>query len=352
MLGISGSGKTSYMAGLAQRMCNSGVMGITISPTAETSEASAVARSNFSRVQFANNKFQFPAGTMSTTNWNFALARAGKHVCHFDWVDFRGGFIDQLHTGVDTDKKGDIEGFLSYAQASDGILVFVDMIQAYRLRDDQDAFEHFSRLPAIFRFLIDTTSTRRSMTVSPKSLVIVGTKADSDLLPKDLQTENFSGLNELLRRQIFRYAAPLLSSGWKIAVCSVGAVGLGKVTSTEAASDSVLEPPTVVTKITGMPSPINVEVPLLYCLLHELRKIVDLGSSRIAHNEDLAARARGEKGLGDWMISLLTKAPSAAEQLIDYERRIAAERNLLTQFLPAIPEIEEILRPKLVALSI
>lgn len=350
MLGISGSGKTSYMAGLAQKMSSIGVGGFTISPAGSDAAASAIERSKFAKLMFSNNDFDFPPGTTNTTNWVFSLAKHGVGSVFFEWVDFRGGFIDQIYTGVDDGARTDIEEFLRYAQASDAILIFVDAVRLYRTQGNRGAFERLTRLPALFQYLIDF-SAQESSRVN-RTLVVVNTKADSDLLPQSLQSNNFQQLNELSRRELASYIDPLHQFGWRVAICSTGAVGVGCVKSTEEPAKSFREAPRVSVEITADPNPANVETPLLFCLLQEIRKLTALATSSVHHREYVRQQIERESRLLDFLKVALQNSPTIRERIANLDTKLAEDRGLLASFQRLIPELEGLLRGKMLLISV
>ena len=341
MLGISGSGKTSFMAGLAQRLSQDSVSGYTISPAANSAMDAAFARANLQQIQFAQNDFTFPIGTTSTTTWTFNLLRGGREVCYFEWIDFRGGYLDQLHDGIKKGNETELQEFLTYVQASDAVLIFVDSIRAFRYHKTPAAFQQHTKVPGIFRFLIDIARSGR-----PKTFVIVGTKADSDLIPTELQANSFLGMSNVLAEATRTFYAPLLENHWCGAVASVGAVGIGKVASTVKAATSFREVDMVTTSITDFPDPVNVELPVLYCLYEELRKAVAVGTKRINQQNYELDRVLAERNLLNFLWAKIAKVPTPAEEAEHLKRRIGDEREVLLAFAPAVPELDRIVRQR------
>jgi hypothetical protein len=350
MLGISGSGKTSYMAGLAQRMCNIGVGGFTISPTGHDAATAAIERSKFTRLMFSSNDYDFPPGTTNTTDWIFALSKDGGSGVHFEWIDFRGGFLDQLQTGIDPSSHSDVQTLLQYAQASDAILVFVDSIRLFKYQGNQAALEQNTRLPALFQYLIDSSISQGDNV--KRTLVVVNTKADSDLLPQSLQANHFSQLNDLARRELEKYLQPLYKFGWNVAICSAGAVGIGCVTSIETPAKSFKQIATIAATITDHPNPVNVETPLLYCLLQEIRRISSLVSNSVAHKEYAKRKMERENVYLDYIKSALQKTETVGQRLSSIDKKLLEEKTLLKSFQSLIPELENLIRGKIQALTI
>lgn len=350
MLGISGAGKTSYMAGLAQRMCNVGVGGFTIAPTGSNAAAAAVERSRFTQLMFSSNDYYFPPGTISTSKWIFALSKNGKAGPLFEWVDFRGGFIDQLHRGVDETSRSQVEEFLRYAQASDALLIFVDSVRLYRYQDNPSALEAFIRVSPLFQYLIDIS--REDCSRPGRSIIIVNTKADSDLLPSDMQRDNFMPLNLLSHRLFRRHIDPLFAFGWHVGFCSVGAVGIGSVKSTENPPKSFREPPEISVSISNHPNPINVETPLLYCLLQEVRRISALGENRVAQLDYERSRLEKERTLWNYALSKIQGTPLAGDMVRDIEVKLRQEKNVLHSFRSLMPDLEALVRGKILVASV
>lgn len=346
MLGISGSGKTTYMAGLAQQMFENTVGdGYTISPSADDLGDGAVDKSNFSRLLLANNDFNFPAGTTGTTNWEFNLCKGGTDVCFFEWIDFRGGYIDQLSDGIDSASKTEVSGLLTYIEASDAVIVFIDAIRAFRYRKNKQEARHHTKAAGMFHLLRHIAQNN-----SERTFIVVGTKADSDLIDQSLQKNNFAGLNELLSELFSDLYSPLLDAGWKGAIASVGAVGVGKVSSKMPETD-FREVPTISTQIIGFPEPINVETPLLYCLLQELRKHTSRGGNRVANDEKELIRVKAEVNLITDIFMKIAEGKSLSQRIKEWSTKLENEKAVLARFSNSIPELEKIVREKIKVLS-
>jgi PII-like signaling protein len=282
---------------------------------------------------------------MSTTNWTFNLCNKGSKVCFFDWIDFRGGYLDQLQDGVSIDSEPEVKELLTYISGSDAVIVFIDSILVHHYHTNRDAALHFTKARAIFQFLIDVANENYN-----KTFIIVGTKADSDIIPSILQEKDFNGLIGLID-EIFRdLYTPLLDLGWKGAITCVGAVGLGRVKSVTEAK-SFKQAITVITEIIDLPQPVNVEIPLLYCLLQELRRNASRGDASIAVTTDDIKRVQADATIMNMIVAKITNTQTPNERRDALLRMLQAERDLLYRFKPAIPDLERIIRHKLKVLS-
>lgn len=119
MIGHSGSGKTTYMAGLYARM-KDGVATYTIS--------NAWANGNYRQQEnslnmIVNNleKGIYPASTDIHQEYNFFLKSTGEYSIPFDWYDYRGGALLERASS-----SKDVAELHNRINTADAIIVFLD----------------------------------------------------------------------------------------------------------------------------------------------------------------------------------------------------------------------------------
>lgn len=106
MLGQSGSGKTTYMCALHEAMIENEFVGFSIVPHTNGSNDGLMAIGMLENISFCRDgqNIQFPDGTVDTTFWSFDLMYRNSKLCDLDWIDYRGGKIDEIFDGEDEAK--------------------------------------------------------------------------------------------------------------------------------------------------------------------------------------------------------------------------------------------------------
>ena len=114
MVGHSGAGKTSFMAGLYKYV-------------GEDQEGYGIASRNDSQKRhlkkIANDlsKGKYPAGTDIQQKYSFAFTVAGYDLMPFNWIDYRGGILLS-----DEPEDEDMDKFMKAIANADALVVFLD----------------------------------------------------------------------------------------------------------------------------------------------------------------------------------------------------------------------------------
>lgn len=129
MIGHSGSGKTTYMAGLYSQM-KSGVVGFTIDSnfseyyrnnTTDCSYSSFIKQEqDLDKIALDLHKGLYPPPTMIRQEYYFNLVCKG-HSIPFNWYDYRGGVLMEK-----TASSSDAEELVRKIQYADALVVFID----------------------------------------------------------------------------------------------------------------------------------------------------------------------------------------------------------------------------------
>lgn len=90
MVGISGTGKSSFISSLNQKFIISSTNGITILPRKEEQNEF------FSVGELSNYSVNNEIGTDRTTIYKLKLKVDTDIVCNFDFIDYRGGILDDM----------------------------------------------------------------------------------------------------------------------------------------------------------------------------------------------------------------------------------------------------------------
>ena len=96
MLGISGSGKTSFLSGVYQTMIMDSFHGLSLVPSIDSGN-SYQQIGQIADIALINRKdFDFADGTLETTIFPLTLQNRGKEICRFDFTDYAGGDVLNL----------------------------------------------------------------------------------------------------------------------------------------------------------------------------------------------------------------------------------------------------------------
>lgn len=114
MVGHSGAGKTSFMAGMYKYLGDDQEgYGIRAKDSAQ--------KKNLERMAQNLSVGQYPSGTDIQQMYRFELTCAGKDVVPFNWMDYRGGIL----LSEDPDDE-DMDNFLKSISSADALVVFLD----------------------------------------------------------------------------------------------------------------------------------------------------------------------------------------------------------------------------------
>lgn len=114
MVGHSGSGKTTFMAGMYKYL-GEDEKGFGISAKIPNQ------REQLKRMAQGLDQGRYPSGTDVQSRYEFSFTVTGKELMPFNWIDYRGGIL--LSDEPDDD---DIEQFMSAIKKSDALVVFLD----------------------------------------------------------------------------------------------------------------------------------------------------------------------------------------------------------------------------------
>jgi len=258
MLGVSGSGKTTYMCGLLERLLENRSHNYRIMPINKDisfpDRANLIEVGKLMQLTYTSLNNRFPKGTNATTVWNFEVYKKNKFITTFEWIDYRGGLIDHLLLNEGTAVQEDIDDLLDHIEESHSVLFFADGIV---LADPKLTINQKKKrlgasiLNILFRRIASDNFDKEL------GIVLLITKADSDLIGQDYKDNNFDKLRKTAA-QVFKEISYLCEDSegrWIGKIGVVGSVGMGKV-------NSDIKDGTIITDIIDDPDPFNVEYPL------------------------------------------------------------------------------------------
>lgn len=219
MLGTTGSGKTVYTSAMADLFYHADVDGYKLKDRDVEGDVGYNHR-KFSEIGSLAAYGTFPEGTNDTTKMDLVLTRDGERIINIDWIDYRGGAINELAGGMINDNNREL-----YAEllASDVIMVFVDAALLKAL-EEKNASTHVirARIGANHINAMLNTITQKKKNVEVMFLL---SKFDSstidrwhDYYPMQEKVKELYGLREMC------------NISYKI--FPIGAVGYGNATTT------------------------------------------------------------------------------------------------------------------------
>ena len=322
MVGQSGSGKTTYMAALHEMLgANRVADSFYITPRASSFEEGIAEEGRFDDVSFGKRNFQFPDGTQQTTLWTFDFFHKERLVCGFEWIDYRGGIVNELFSQDEDERTTeDRQELLGHFRLSSAVLLFADAITLTHYENSRQR-----RIQSGAR-AINNLIRQYSMHYPdrPLTVVIVLTKADSDLIDPEWKDDNYAKLTDVGIDAFNEVAAVVRSGrneGWAGGIVAVGSVGEGAVQSQLTPPDHFANPPTVKTQIVGFPEPVNAYHPLFFALGRELDVARAVQARKVRYSEmeinsilkgsgrlkDFWSWASGKEGIKDIAEEMATK---------------------------------------------
>lgn len=176
MVGHSGAGKTSFMAGMYRLL-------------GENSDGYGIVAKNYSQKKQLEKMAQllengkYPAGTDVQQVYNFSLTCNGEEIIPFNWMDYRGGIL----LSEDPDDE-DVQKFTNAINSADALVVFLD---GEKLSDDTGKW--------IFEYDLLLTCIMNSLDIEHQSwfpISFVITKCD--LLPNGAVFHGLDRFDSLL----------------------------------------------------------------------------------------------------------------------------------------------------------
>lgn len=338
MLGTTGSGKTAYMAGINEAFVNKSTNDISLRPSMELREALASIAELRNLGFIREGKLGFPTPTTETVVFPFNLHYREQRICKFDWIDYKGGFIDTLFQ--DDPSKAEI--VFAHMLDSDALMIFIDSIKLAKIANIGQC--RYATGASSMSIILHEFATQYPD--YNKAVTILLTKCDSDLIDQRYKENDYAGLIEkgkLVVDDIIRLAQ---EKQWKCGMLPVSAVGEKNTKSTLKVVEDPLVPFDVACNITGYPEPLNVDTALLYSILQILRMFQQL---RQADLVDLKARyiealGRNKFYLNFWAtVTGKDRPQDVVTRLIEAKQQ---EQDTLSQLTGNIRVLEALTRGK------
>jgi hypothetical protein len=302
MLGISGSGKTCYMLGLYATM-QLGLQGFTLSTTDLDEDLKLT--SWWETLVGTQGEDRWPKLTGAEPyQYEFDFSYGMKRLIGFDWLDYRGGAMQDVST------KADVQTLLNRLQESSCVFLCLSGEFLTEEASSDSLLRSIARQAGVDRMnkYLAILSNNLSDRQRPFPLVIVITKHDK-CQPR---TRDKSSREKLID-EIKKMFGPLFmpNQDWLIMLCPVS---LGK--ELESNSD------------TGKIEPKNLHLPLVFALYAKFREDAMTEQERVNEAQNRLDTLRN----GNWFQRLfsggeennaVTNLVSAQKQLQERQKRMA-----------------------------
>ena len=285
MLGLSGSGKTSYMAGLYEVLGANSLEGFKIRPTSLVPDGDWIAESGkFEKISFGARNFDYPPGTKKTTVWSFDLLYESSFVTSISWIDYRGGVLKVQPDDAPEDPEilESLREIATHISISNAVIIFVDSVSLTSYKNLKEA----SFKSGVNRLVNVLSRFDQQFPFRPLTYVIALSKADA--VDKKWQEDNFGKLVSLAQ-DTFKELIDLHKrnvSHWTGAIIPVSAVGLGNAENHIRLPKHLQDSLEMSSKLISFPEPLNVAHALAFCICQTLRRSRDVAQQTLSDQRD------------------------------------------------------------------
>jgi GTPase SAR1 family protein len=329
-LGVTGSGKTSFMYELINRLvARKNETGFNISPKNDnSSERDRIdAISEFSS-NYIGRKGQWYKGTPGIEEYRFSFEYNSEEITEFKWVDYRGGSIsDYLNKQIN---KNDLDVIFDQMKLSNSIIITCDSIclQYYSLKNSNRdvAREHTGALDINLLFM----EYLKRYPHNKISILIVLTK--SDAVSSDWRNDNFKLLIDSAECN-YDYIIELSKiNGWPCSIIPVSVVGFGNVTTQIMEPVNFNDPLIVENVITNRPNSYNVENSLYWCIGNVLNQVKIKTDIDVFEFESKLMNSEKNINFFNDILCFFKNEKSAREHRDDINNFISKRKKLVSKF--------------------
>ena len=313
-VGVSGSGKSNAYGAIMELLKVRRRDSYYLTACGATPEERIRNSGIIDRYANINNGF-VNTGTAVNTEFPFAF---GGHfrpdiptypLLDLPLIDYPGGLLaTMLNQGSDDSSK-----LLHRIMDTDILLLFADANILSGSSPEQARQSIAREINTIFEIL--STERDNAFVSKPRTVLLLLTKCDSNLIPKQLRDNHFRGLiNRAL--QVFDPTVRFCinQAGWKIAVVPTSTCGNGNANSWRD------ERGIYHAEMTAPPQPYGFDIALLYGIMHELENRVEIGEDDSDELPDEPERKAGFVSRFQWQHILRRLAGQESEQMQLYRR--------------------------------
>lgn len=328
-IGVSGSGKSNAYGAILELLKVRRRDNYYITACGETPAERLRNSGVINRYADINHGF-ITKGTSITTEFPFAF---GGHfrpdiptwpLVDLPLIDYPGGILStMLHDGSEESDK-----LLHRIMNTDILLLFADanILSDPDITPEQARQKIALEINAIFEIL--DTDRDASFVSKPRTVILMLTKCDSNLIPESLRENHFHGLiNRAL--QVFdptiRFC--INHANWKIAIVPTSACGNGNSNTWRDENGTYLS------EMTASPQPYGFDIGILYGIMTELEHRVALGIDSSDAPPEQIERKSGFVSPRQWKHILSRLTNQEDEQISLYRQYVSNLHSILDPLL-------------------
>ncbi len=335
MVGVTGSGKTSFLAALYEQLSvqefwlNRGKKtksnkqskkhishSFSMHPTSSNFYDNLLQIGRWEEISFRRNGgLEFPEGTQNTTSWSFDLYEKQNEqqncVCNIELIDYRGGLISDIKPGqLNQETRNQLARVARHIQHCKAVILFIDSIQLL-----------YQPLPSlntgIDRMYQILDALGRNYPNQELTVLVLLTKADGVAQPQ--KSQNYAPLTQKGIKAIRKIQSVIRRNPlWQGAIAPISAVG--EAAKIERVKNDPLK---IETTIIEPLTPMNVEHAVFYCISYGIDDENTTLKTRIVQNYKEADQI--EESIQETQ----NKIETASQQVEKNEKRIQKIKNQL-----------------------
>lgn len=282
MVGTTGTGKTTFNAGIYQKLIQNQIEGFCLRPRQQQANSEPIGTADIENAlrqieifrqdykRMAEQK-QFPGGTVKLQNWKLDFYHHEHKLSTIEWIDYAGGILQEF-----SNKNTQLGPLINTITDSDALMCFIDADKLTSIENLEEASEYSGA--SVIKTLL--TELNRTAPSTDLTIALVLTKCDG-IARRYRSGGNFTSLLNRCER-LFEDMEEIFERqrGWNCAIVPVSAIGLGKAerinqggeNSDFLSSDNLPDTSDAQSKegfkIIGYPDAYNVEAPFFYCIEH------------------------------------------------------------------------------------
>lgn len=324
MLGISGSGKSSFFSGLYHSM----VTGAVLAPDGKTvialngleDDGKVHGTTGLSTAQIMEqykirNIMSNREGTWNTENFNFAIDVIDRNNITYSLplyiFDYRGGLLTDIDTDDDEEEATVL---MEKVKDSDAVLILLDSI---KLANNANNLLECKERVGADRINIIMKSMIQQMQQNGVTVLTLLTKTDSDRIPDQFKVDGYAKLCELAKNVldgIYSYSSMLIQSrGWSFNIIPITAVGEGN--STTKTIPGTIGEYVCELNVGASPKQKNIDLSLIYAIYKTLFCRIEQYDAMI---RGCAEKIVNAKKIGFDRKARLREAELAKEKMLQY----------------------------------
>lgn len=352
MVGVSGSGKTTFMSAIERVLYGTvprndlfsiDAIPLDANPRApSTTEEILALGGDFAAISFSANGWNFPESTRATTVWSFNLKYDHAVVAPFYWIDYRGGAVTDAAEGDFS--NDDVGRLIRQIDISSAVLLFADafLLSHYKEIEDIEVARFHAGIDSLFRVFNSYHEANRNRRLV---YLLVLTKSDDLGIDDPKQYEALLDLGEEAFQPIIQVAQ---KAGWSGGIVGVSAVGTGRVKRVLLEEGDFRTLPQIENELIRPPRPVNIDAALFHCVASVFEKMLvgaDQSAAELREKiEDALAQDTVLKGIWGWITNTESPRDIAKAYMRMREKDLVAARHYEKYLKPLNEQSRNVIR--------